>query len=156
MFLQVRESVLKLLCFFRYPLLVLLLALSCNTEDSNDLILNPLTMCVDHDESLAMHIHAEFIPILEHQPQLLPENIGITPDCMRPLHTHKADFRIHIESLESAAWTLGDFLGIWGKDNPYLGLGVYGVSLNNNKYEGDYHDIILKDGTSVIVDFAYR
>ena len=134
MSLQFKNIVLKLFGFFRYPLLVLLLVLACNTEDSSDQILNPLTMCVDHDAPLAMHIHAEFIPILEHQPQLLPGNIGISADCMRPLHTHKADFRIHIESLESADWTLGDFLGIWGKDNPYLGLGVYGVSLNNEKY----------------------
>ena len=138
-------------------LALLLLALACNSDDDGGGgSLDPLAMCVEHGGGLAIHIHAEIIPILEHQPQLLPADIGVTPDCMRPLHTHAADFRVHIESPEPVSWTVRDFFRVWGDDNPYRELGIHNVSLNNERYEGDYNDIVLEDGTSVIIDFALR
>ena len=134
-------------------LALLLLALACRSDDDS---LDPLTMCVEHGGSLAIHIHAQVVPILEHQPQLLPANIGITPDCMRPLHTHAANFQVHVESPKPASWTVGDFFRVWGDDSPYQGLGTHSVSLNNEPYEGDYRDIALEDGIIVIIDFALR
>ena len=125
---------------------LLLLLAACTSRP------DPLTMCVQH-ETLQSHIHVTFVPILDRSPRQLPADIGITPDCMRPLHTHATDFRIHIESPGGEVWIMGDFLRVWGDDSLYQGLETTSISVNGERYEDDYRDIVLKDGMRVIIDF---
>jgi hypothetical protein len=101
-----------------------------------------------------MHIHATLVPILDRQPQSLPGNIGITPECMRPLHTHEADFVVHIESPKQADWSAGDFFRVWGPGNPYQGLKAVNVSVNGERYTEDYRKIVFQDGMRVVIEFA--
>ena len=132
--------------FFFVMAALLLLSAACAGRS------DPLTMCVQH-ETLQTHIHVTFVPILDRQPRSLPANIGITPECMRPLHTHESDFGIHIESPGGEVWTMGDFFRVWGDDSLYQGLETTSISVNGERYEDDYRDIVLKDGMRVIIDF---
>jgi hypothetical protein len=127
---------------------VLLFLLASCTGDRPD----SLTVCVQH-ETLQSHIHVTFVPVLDRNPSQLPADIGITPDCMRPLHTHASDFTIHVESPGNEEWTMGDFFRAWGDDNPYEGLETASVSVNGERYEDDYSGIVLEGKMRVIIDF---
>lgn len=130
---------------------VLLLA-SC-TNGSPDV----LTQCVSH-ENLGSHIHVTLVTVWNGQPEFLPANIGITSDCMRPLHTHDDSSLVHIEGPGDQEYTVGDFFRVWGADNPSLrpGAGVENVSLNGQPYDGDYRDIEFEDDQRIVVAFGDR
>ncbi len=46
---------------------------------------------------------------------LIPANIGLLPNCNRPLHTHDTTGTIHVETDQNQDYKLGDFFLIWGK-----------------------------------------
>ncbi len=49
------------------------------------------------------------------QRQYIPANIGLLPNCNRPLHTHDDSGTIHVETDQPVNYTIGDFFLIWGK-----------------------------------------
>lgn len=74
---------------------------------------------VQHGEKVAMHFHVTV--------DGAPAYIGISKSLWHdhsldeygangyaPLHTHDASGQVHIESREERAFTLGNFLSIWG------------------------------------------
>ncbi|MQF83147.1 hypothetical protein FIM02_03170 [SAR202 cluster bacterium AD-802-E10_MRT_200m] len=140
-----------------FPYLILfgvIVSMACS-EDTELPGNSVLLQCVQH-EQVSMHTHANFFPVLQGAPQLLPAGIGITEDCMRPLHTHGNDFVIHIESPQDHNFTIGDFFEVWGDGNPYKGLPVFSISVNGTRYSGPYHNLVLSDGLRVIIDFGDR
>ena len=130
---------------------VLLLA-SCSSGSAD-----VLSQCVSH-QNLDSHIHVTLVTVFNGQPEFLPANIGITPDCMRPTHTHDDSSEVHIEGPINQKYTVGDFFRVWGDDNPSLrpGAGVENVSLNGQPYSGDYRDIVFEDGQRIVVAFGDR
>ena len=68
---------------------------------------------------------------------------------MAPLHTHDTDGTIHVESNANRAYTLGQFLDIWG------GLNLNGKTVKatvDGKPVSDYRNILLKDGEQISLD----
>ncbi len=63
---------------------------------------------------IVVGIYASTLPKAE-QVQLIPANIGLLPNCNRPLHTHDASGTIHVETDENRDYVLGDFFFVWGK-----------------------------------------
>ncbi len=49
------------------------------------------------------------------QRQYIPANIGLLPNCNRPVHTHDDTGTIHVETDQDINYTIGDFFLIWGK-----------------------------------------
>jgi hypothetical protein len=73
-----------------------------------------LEMCVNHT-GIGSHTHATLQITILGTPFPIPADIGVTPSCMRPLHTHDATGTIHMEFPSPRDATLGDFFRIWGK-----------------------------------------
>ena len=45
----------------------------------------------------------------------IPANIGLSPGCIEPIHTHDSTGQIHIEPNVNRLYTVGDFFLVWGK-----------------------------------------
>ena len=80
-----------------------------------------LSQCVDH-ENPGMSLQVELFPVMDRSPQVLPSGIGITPGCIRPLHTH-TEFVVSIEYPEEREFTLRRLLRCVGSGRPVLGEG---------------------------------
>jgi hypothetical protein len=66
--------------------------------------------------TLAEHIHPHLTILIDGQPQVIPEGIGIEePAGDLPLHTHSPDGTIHIESTVQLPFRLQDFFTVWGQ-----------------------------------------
>jgi len=76
---------------------------------------SPRTDCIEHSQSLAMHIHPVISINLDGQPVAIPANIGISSTCMSPVHTHDTSGTIHVEYTENHDFTLSDFFANWGQ-----------------------------------------
>ncbi len=77
----------------------------------------PVTaMCMADSTPLARHDHVLLSITILGAPEPIPEEIGITAQCMRPLHIHVGEpGKIHIESPVAHEFTLGDFFTVWGE-----------------------------------------
>jgi hypothetical protein len=84
---------------------------------------------------------------------MLPQGIGIQPDCMKALHTHDGSSLVHIESPNHNDFTLSDFMDVWGDQNPYRELPDINISLNGELFPGKFDGLILKDGDRIVVDY---
>ncbi len=114
---------------------------------------NPvLEECVTHEEG-GIHFHVSLVTVHNKQPQMLPGGIGITNDCMKPLHTHAEDFLIHVEYDKPYEFSMGDFFEVWGTENPYINSEVVSISLNGKRYNGDYRELLLEDAQNVVIEF---
>lgn len=76
---------------------------------------DPLGMCIQH-QNLQMHIHPRLSIKTKGQEQDIPANIGISPTCMRPIHTHDASGTLHLEFPIKRGVKLGEFFKIWEKE----------------------------------------
>jgi hypothetical protein len=120
----------------------LLFFLACNGSNGG-----PLAQCIQHSD-LDQHVHTLLILTVDGQPQNIPANLGITSDCMRPLHTHDEGGLIHIESTRPHVFVLGDFFTIWeewSEEDPLDGLWVERLQVNGTPFEGDYQEVPLMD-----------
>lgn len=112
---------------------------------------------------MVMHIHSHISLIIDGKPTVVPANIGIDQTIwnnhsldsygmtgMAPLHTHKDDGIIHVESKVKRDYTLGEFLNIWGLD--LRGYQV-NVTIDGNPVS-DYRNQILNDGESIVINLT--
>lgn len=72
------------------------------------------TACIQHT-NLALHIHPTLEIIIKGEKQPIPANVGVSPACMRVVHTHDDTGKIHIETPEVRELVLGHFFTVWGK-----------------------------------------
>lgn len=107
-----------------------------------------LERCVEH-ERLGMHIHPHLTVMVDGVATLPPGGIGISPNCMRPLHTHDASGYLHIEYPERRDFLLGDFFQVWGE--PFKDKRAVSVTVNGEPFRGDYRSIVLRDGQRIVV-----
>tara|TARA_B100001123_G_C15228539_1_gene994166 strand:+ start:951 stop:1532 length:582 start_codon:yes stop_codon:yes gene_type:complete len=76
-----------------------------------------LEVCVTHSDSIN-HYHPWLFLVINGESVNIPENVGVTEDCMYPVHTHSPDGKLHVEIPNSNPLkiTVGDFFTVWGKD----------------------------------------
>lgn len=110
---------------------------------------NPLQECINHQQ-VVMHIHPRLTLIVEGKRVKVPANIGITAQCMRPVHTHDDSGTLHIEYRRWHEFTLGDFFQVW-TDNPYRDKPVAQVWVDERLYPGDPNKLVLKDGQQIVI-----
>lgn len=108
--------------------------------------------CVD-EAAAKVEFHALVIPVLNGVPGGLPVGIGVAEGCLRPVHTHDASSMVHVASPEGDPYTLGDLFDVWGDDNPYRGIPVESLSVNGQRHEGDYRDLVLEADQRVVIAF---
>ncbi len=63
----------------------------------------------------------------------IPANIGFSPVCAEPVHTHDTSGTIHVETDVNRLYSVGDFYRVWGKtfDSPTQ-MTVNGTSVSPN------------------------
>ena len=135
-----------------FAALALVLAALASSACGSDEPADVLGQCIQH-ETISTHIHVLVIAVLDGQPASLPANLGITADCMRPMHTHDDSSLVHIESPTGHPFTLADLLTVWGEDNPYAISALDSISINGIRSEGAPEDAVFEDGQRVVLDY---
>jgi hypothetical protein len=82
-----------------------------------------------HSVPLARHDHVLLTMLVDCQPAVIPEGIGMSPQLwhdhsldkygpsgISPMHTHDTSGTIHIESTTPREYTMGEFLKVMGVD----------------------------------------
>ena len=95
---------------------------------------SPLQVCVNHTGT-GSHIHTDLQVIIDGNVQQIPANVGIGGTCMRPVHTHDASGKIHVEFPSKHDFTLGDFFTLWAKP--------FDATHLMDKVVDDTHEIIM-------------
>ena len=122
----------------------------------------PRDQCIEH-ATVAMHIHADLAIYVDGQKVPIPANTGISPECMKALHTHDDTGTIHIESPTLTEFTLGDFFAVWGQplsasqildkvvdDTHALLMTANGASSN------EFEKLILADGQQIELRYTQK
>jgi disulfide bond formation protein DsbB len=113
---------------------------------------------------MVLHIHPKLNVTADGSPMIIPKNVGIDQSLwkdhsidrygmegMAPLHTHDTSGTIHVESNTNRAYTLGQFLDIWG------GLNLNGKTVKatvDGKPVSDYRNIVLKNGEQISLNVS--
>ena len=76
-----------------------------------------LDVCVTHSDSIN-HYHPWLYIKINGEMVNIPEDTGVTEECMYPVHTHSPDGKLHVEipSSNPLKITVGDFFTVWGTE----------------------------------------
>ena len=76
-----------------------------------------LDVCVTHSDSIN-HYHPWLYIKINGELVNIPENIGVTEECMYPVHTHSPDGKLHIEIPTSQPLKIKveSFFTVWGTE----------------------------------------
>lgn len=105
-------------------------------------------ICVNHVGS-GMHIHTDLRIGINESRQEIPANIGVSANCMRPLHTHDNTGKIHVEFPRQHNFTLGEFFKVWDKPFP----GEISITVNGEP-NTEYENLILRDQDRIEIKYA--
>lgn len=119
--------------------------------------------CVTHDGRLGMHIHPQLSILINGGHLGIPANIGITADCMRPVHTHDASNQLHVEWTAARDFTLGEFFRVWGKTFAknqifdYKANETHTVTLTvNGAPNQEFEKLVLRDNDQIVIEYKLR
>lgn len=113
---------------------------------------DPLYQCIESDEQ-PYQAYVTMAVTVDGQQLTIPENIGISPDCMRPIHTHDNSGLIHLAYEKPHEFRLGHFFWYWGFDIMRYDARVYVNGIDPGE---EYLDTVLKDGMSTTIDFTSK
>jgi hypothetical protein len=115
---------------------------------------DPVNQCIENPELQPFQLSVPVTVIEDDIPALVPTGIGIDDNCIRPVHTLQENV-IHVAYSRPHDFTLGHFLYYWlGDDLLQYDTIVY---INNVQHtEGDFRDIVLRDGDSIRIEFTSR
>ena len=142
-------------------------AISAITGRINPFVMETIPLeATHHNQALKMHTHSQLSIILDERAIGIPANIGIDPTLYRnhtldiygvqqpqqisALHTHDSDGLIHIESTEIRAFTLGEFLDVWGLN--FTGREAILIVNDGQAIELDYRSHVLADGEKIVLN----
>ncbi len=124
---------------------------------------NPATQCVQHSNSLSMHIHPVVKIFFDDAPVTIPSNIGIDPSCMKALHTHDESGTIHVEYPQTHDFVLADFFANWGM--PFFKDQIMDKKIDathtltmtvDGKPSDQFDKLVLKDGQQIVIRYASK
>lgn len=149
------------LLLFSLPVIgivVLWFALTASLATREKEPLDVLTACVEHGRVSVLHIHPFLRITVGDVEEQIPADIGITEDCMLPIHTHEGEKelregmrKIHVESPLRQDFTLGEFFQVWGR--PIERDGFTLEATVNNEPVQDAAAIVLRDKEEI--ELAY-
>lgn len=115
------------------------------------------------DMATQFHIHSELKIFINGKEEIIPSNIGVTPECMNSIHTHDAIGTLHVEAPVKKDFALGDFFAVWKKEfnrNQILDSKVDSTSLIevtvNGKEVDTYENTLLNDGDKIIINYLKK
>jgi hypothetical protein len=110
--------------------------------------------------NLAMHTHQMLRIVILGEEQLIPANVGIQGNIMRPVHTHDTTGQLHVEAACIRDFTLGDFFEIWGER--FDGECILGYCADENNQvrmfvnggeNVEFENLVLRDGQ--VIEIVY-
>ena len=115
--------------------------------------------------AISYHIHITLHLFIDSNHMPIPTNVGRTPACTKPLHTHDGEYdpntqpaRIHVEAPVVRSFTLGDFFAIWGKTinqnqvDTCLAGGTRVIDMTvNGSPSSEFSNLVLQDGQVVVI-----
>ena len=111
-------------------------------------------------QNLKLHMHTELKILIDGREQVIPSNIGIGQNLMRPVHTHDISGEIHMEGPCKRDFTLGDFFSIWEKtfDNQCIfnyctNKGTLTMTVNSQP-NFDFDNYVMKDHDQVLIKYT--
>ncbi len=123
-----------------------------------DIGLSPLTR-----EGSALHIHEHLDISINGKTITVPAGIGIDQIAgfISPIHTHRANGVIHIESPTVQTFTLGQFFDVWGVRFTSQCIGGYCATGSNNLkvyvngkfYDGNPRLLPLKERQEIFITY---
>lgn len=110
------------------------------------------------------HVHAHLSIVINGQEQIIPKGVGIvSPNCLRPLHTHEEDGIIHVEFQYKRDFTLGEFFRVWGQEFSkdqilnYHRDTKHDLTMTvNGQPSNDGENLILRDQQKIVINFAEK
>ncbi len=115
---------------------------------------DPVNQCIQDLESHPFQLSVPITVTEDGFPARVPEGVGITDDCIRPVHTVEENI-IQVKYSRPHNFTLGHFLYYWlGNELLQYDTKVYVNDILHN--EGDLRDIPLKDGDRIKIEFLSR
>jgi len=106
--------------------------------------------CLIPNLPLLQHVHPHLTILVDGVEEVVPANIGLV-SCERALHTHDDTGEIHVEAQDRRDYTLGDFMGVWGKTIERPG---YPVTVKvDGKISENPARIPLKDKEQIVIEY---
>ncbi len=138
-----------------------LIALPYYFGDDSCLTTPATEMDIGGHEDLAMHIHPTLEIVIDGERQEIPAGIGLTFNEMRPIHTHDATGKIHIEAPCEREFTLREFFAVWGKqfnsqcifDSCVADGGTLVMFVNGDENDA-YDNLILRDDDEIQIVYT--
>ncbi len=123
----------------------------------------PRSECVEHSQTLGMHIHPNVKIIINGQTQPIPANIGISSTCMMAIHTHDDSGKVHIEYPEVRDFQIGDFFANWEQPfskNQILDKksdATHTITMTvDGKPSNEFEKLTMKDGQQIVIEYAEK
>lgn len=111
---------------------------------------DPLDLCVQHTGA-GMHIHPHLKIFVKEVETKIPANIGVSPSCMRPVHTHDNSGTLHLEFPNRTNVPLESFFKIWEKS--FSELGTNPKMKVNGAENTEMENYIMRDGDQIELFF---
>ncbi len=113
------------------------------------------------------HIHPQLSIIVQGSRYQIPHDIGVSPSCVHPLHTH-TDYDpatqpavIHVESPVVQDFTLGEFFLVWGqtlRSNQVLNYPNDGTNTVRMTVDGTastaFGSLVLRDAQQIVITYG--
>lgn len=108
--------------------------------------------CLPSHANALQHIHSQLTIFINGQQQVVPADIGITPNCMAEIHTHDQTGKIHIETIKAGKqFFLQTFFAVWQTE---LIKKDYQLSMNvNGQLSEEFGKLVLKDDQQIILKY---
>ena len=115
---------------------------------------DPIYQCIGDPLSQSFQLSVPVSVTEDGAPVVVPKGVGIKEGCTLPVHTLQENV-IHVAYGEPYPFTLGHFIYNWiGQDLTKYDTKVY---VNGQLHtDGDFLDIVLKDGHSIRIEFTSR
>lgn len=113
---------------------------------------DPLYQCI-RSEDMPYQAYVTISVIVDNQEVVIPKGIGITDDCIRPIHTHDSSGLVHIAYERPYDFKLGHFLWYWNFDIAKYDATVH---VNGQDIGDNYLDTVLKDGMTIGLEFKSK
>ncbi len=129
-------------------------------EDNECKTMPATEMNIGGHTNLKLHKHAQLRIIIDGEEQIIPADIGIYSDIMRPLHTHDATGKIHIEGPCQRDFKLVEFFNVWNQAltnecifNYCTNNGTLKMTVNGRDVE-DIENYYMKDFDNIKIEYS--
>jgi len=130
-----------------------------NPQAEEEQVSFALNDCIEH-ASIAMHIHPRLKIFIDGVEEKIPANVGISPTCMRSIHTHDDTGEMHLESRRVVDFKLKHFFAVWGQSFSrdqildYVRDEGHDIAVTvDGKPNREYGELVLRDEQEIVIEY---